>query len=158
MRGQLCPSDTLSLPQPLGYKSRTSSPPRSTRASLGNPWPENAEFKPPSPFLSWKLMNWPYDCLFNEVCSGLYWCLCEHKNVPLLQVGWAWGRGGRRGVNLPPGTKRRTRPWSPRRAPTASPPPAAPPPAHFTLHPARPPFSSTTRDQGEKFCTFPPGA
>ena len=37
------------------------------------------------PFL--KLMNWPYDCLFNEVCSGLYWCLCEHKNVPLLQVG-----------------------------------------------------------------------
>lgn len=32
-----------------------------------------------------------------------------------------WGRGGRRGVNLPPGTKRPTRPRSPRCAPTAAP-------------------------------------
>ena len=54
-------------------------------------------------------------------------------------------------MNLPPGTKRRTVARSPRCAPTAAPPPAAPPPAHFTLYPARPPFSSATRDEAEKF-------
>lgn len=54
-------------------------------------------------------------------------------------------------MNLPPGTKRRTRPGSPRRAPAAAPPPAAPPPAYFTLHPARPPFSLATGAEAEKF-------
>lgn len=52
-------------------------------------------------------------------------------------------------MNLPAGTKRRTRPGSPRRAPAAAPPPAAPPPSHSTLHPARPPFSSASRDQAK---------
>lgn len=53
-------------------------------------------------------------------------------------------------MNLPPGTKRRTRPGSPRPAPAAAPPPAAPPPAYFTLHPERPPSSSASQDQAEK--------
>lgn len=54
-------------------------------------------------------------------------------------------------MNLPPGTKRTTRPRSPRCAPTAAPLLAAPQAAHFTLHPARSPFSSATRDETEKF-------
>lgn len=58
-------------------------------------------------------------------------------------------------MNLPPGTKRTTRPRSPRRALAAAPPAAAPPPAYFTLHPTRPPFSSATRDEAEKFLHVP---
>lgn len=58
-------------------------------------------------------------------------------------------------MNLPPGTKRTTRPGSPRRALAAAPPAAAPPPAYFTLHPTRPPFSSATRDEAEKFLHVP---